>query len=283
MKRITLLSTILILFSCTENPFGGNKKIANRTITGRVVLDRVESYPNGFHDGVFVWSEGLGLQATTDIDGTFELVLPASSEQSSGAIVDGDYTIHFFLGNYLISNISLSFAAGQVVNDSKLINIKGEILRDISLTRVLGVHTSISPKIITSGFDSEVEVIIELTPDRPPIFMNIRKVVTQRDEIYTGLLFKDEETNKLMYSVDIDTASTMREFIAGPTKKIVINFDYVNVNLPTGNYEAIPYFMIDRKDIPQGILSALGAGYNTFSENFFNLPFYRTGGKLVVQ
>ena len=77
MKRITLLSTILILFSCTENPFGGKKKIVNRTITGRVVLDRVERYPNGFHDGVFVWSEGLGLQATTDIDGTFELVLPA--------------------------------------------------------------------------------------------------------------------------------------------------------------------------------------------------------------
>ena len=97
------------------------------------------------------------------------------------------------------------------------------------------------------------------------------------------LSVKDEETNKLMYSVDIDTASTMREFIAGPTKKIVINFDYVNVNLPTGNYEVIPYFMIDRKDIPQGILSALGAGYNTFSENFFNFPFYRTGGKLVVQ
>ncbi len=283
MKRITLLSTILILFSCTENPFGGKKKIVNRTITGRVVLDRVESYPNGFHDGVLIWSEGLGLQATTDIDGTFELVLPASSEQSSGAIVDGDYTIHFFLGNYLISNISVSFAAGQIVNDSKLINLQGEISRDISLTRILGVHTSISPEIITSGFDSEVEVIIELTPDRPPIFMNIRKVVTQRDEIYTGLLFKDEETNNLMYSVDIDTASTMREFIAGPTKNIVINFDYVNVNLPTGNYEVIPYFMIDRKDIPQGILSVLGAGYNTFSENFFNFPFYRTGGKLVVQ
>jgi hypothetical protein len=283
MNKIIIISLCLAVFACTENPFGGKKKIVNRTITGRVVLDRVESYPNGFHDGVFIWSEGLGLQATTDIDGTFELVLPASSEQSSGAIVDGDYTIHFFLGNYLISNISVSFAAGQIVNDSKLINIQGEISRDISLTRILGVHTSISPGIITSGFDSEVEVIIELTPDRPPIFMNIRKVVTQRDEIYTGLLFKDEKTNNLMYSLDIDTASTMREFIAGPTKDIVINFDYVNVNLPTGNYEVIPYFMIDRKDIPQGILSALGAGYNTFSEKFFNLPIYRTGGKLVVQ
>ncbi|GIS57238.1 MAG: hypothetical protein CM1200mP1_11760 [Candidatus Neomarinimicrobiota bacterium] len=54
----------------TENPFGGEKKMANRTISGHVKLDKVDFYPRGYHNGVLVWSEGLGLQTTTDIDGS---------------------------------------------------------------------------------------------------------------------------------------------------------------------------------------------------------------------
>ncbi len=55
MNKTIIISLCLALFACTENPFGGDKKILNRTITGRVIVDRVEPYPNGFHDGVFVW------------------------------------------------------------------------------------------------------------------------------------------------------------------------------------------------------------------------------------
>ena len=65
-------------------------------------LDQVEYYPKEYHGGVFVWSDGLGLKTKTDIDGSFKLVLPASNDPSNGAIIDGDYKIYFFLGNYKI-------------------------------------------------------------------------------------------------------------------------------------------------------------------------------------
>ena len=282
MKRI-FYTILLTLISCTENPFGGEKKMANRTISGRVKLDKVDFYPSGYHNGVLVWSEGLGLQATTDIDGSFELTLPASSESSSGAITDGDYTLQFFIGNYKLSSVTITFAAGQVVNDEKVINLEGELRRDVTLTRLAGVHTNVYPPIITSGFDSDVITKVQITPDKTDIYFHLRKLVTRDFSIYTGLLIREADSKKLAYTVDIDTASSMKEYIDRPSQTLDFVFNYTDVNLPSGIYEVIPYLVLDRDDIPETILKTLGSGYDSFSQNYFKYPFYRTGGELVIE
>ena len=282
MKQIFYI-ILLTLISCTENPFGGEKKMANRTISGHVKLDKVDFYPRGYHNGVLVWSEGLGLQTTTDIDGSFELTLPASSESSSGAITDGDYTLQFFIGNYKLSSVTITFAAGQVVNDEKVINLEGELRRDITLTRLAGVHTSVYPPIITSGFDSDVITKVHITPDKTDIYFHLRKLVTRDFSIYTGLLIREADSKKLAYTVDIDTASSMKEYIDRPSQTLDFVFNYTDVNLPSGIYEVIPYLVLDRDDIPETILKTLGSGYDSFSQNYFKYPFYRTGGELVVE
>ena len=282
MKRI-FYTILLTLISCTENPFGGEKKMANRTISGRVKLDKVDFYPSGYHNGVLVWSEGLGLQATTDIDGSFELTLPASSESSSGAITDGDYTLQFFIGNYKLSSVTITFAAGQVVNDEKVINLEGELRRDVTLTRLAGVHTNVYPPIITSGFDSDVITKVQITPDKTDIHFHLRKLVTRDFSIYTGLLIREADCKKLAYTVDIDTASIMKEYINRPSQTLEFVFNYTDVNLPSGIYEVIPYLVLDREDVPEPILNTLGSGYDSFSQNYFKYPFYRTGGELVIE
>ena len=282
MKQIFYI-ILLTLISCTENPFGGEKKMANRTISGHVKLDKVDFYPGGYHNGVLVWSEGLGLQTTTDIDGSFELTLPASSESSSGAITDGDYTLQFFIGNYKLSSVTITFAAGQVVNDEKVINLEGELRRDITLTRLAGVHTSVYPPIITSGFDSDIITKVQITPDKTDIYFHLRKVVTRDFSMYTGLLIREADSKKLAYTVDIDSATTMKEYIDRPNQTLQFIFNYTDVNLPPGIYEVIPYLVLDRDDIPETILNTLGSGYDTFSQNYFKYPFYRTGGELVVE
>ena len=282
MKQIFYI-ILLTLISCTENPFGGEKKMANRTISGHVKLDKVDFYPRGYHNGVLVWSEGLGLQTTTDIDGSFELTLPASSESSSGAITDGDYTLQFFIGNYKLSSVTITFAAGQVVNDEKVINLEGELRRDVTLTRLAGVHTNVYPPIITSGFDSDVITKVHITPDKTDIYFHLRKLVTRDFSIYTGLLIREADSKKLAYTVDIDTASSMKEYIDRPSQTLDFVFNYTDVNLPSGIYEVIPYLVLDRDDIPETILKTLGSGYDSFSQNYFKYPFYRTGGELVIE
>ena len=274
----------LILFvACEENPFFGDDKIPNRSITGHVKLDKVEYYPEGYHGGVFVWAEGLGIKTTTDIDGSFELILPAANDPSMGAIVNGEYTIHFFLGNYRISKVMVEFAAGQIVADDNTITPEGELRKTISMTRLMGMHTTVSPEIITAGFDNNIKVEVDITSDPSEVFVYLKKISTRDGSIYTGLLIKEEGSNKLLHIVDLDGAIIMREDIMSPGKNLEIEFDYTSSNLPSGTYEVIPYLIVDRSDVPQGLKQAIGLGFDSFNQNYFQYPFKRTGGKLVIQ
>ena len=283
MQKIASLLILFIFYSCTENPFGGDKKIADKTISGYVKLEQVEYYPKGFHGGVFVWSKDLGLQTKTDIDGSFEFILPASNEPTSGAIIDGDYEILFFLGNYKISKVTITFAGGEVVNDDKVINLEGELRRDVSMRRELGVHTVVTPETIPTDFDSPINVMVTITPDRTDLYCEMKKIENRSGVTFTGLLIKNIVTNELTYAVDNDSASTMREYIDRPTQKIEIGFDYMGLNLPKGTYEIIPYMVLERNDVPNHLLQAMGEDIYSFSEEYLNYPFYRTGGKFVIE
>ncbi len=274
---------LVFFVACEENPFFGDDKISNRSITGNVKLDKVEYYPDGYHGGVFVWAEGLGIKTTTDIDGSFELILQAANDPSMGAIVNGEYTIHFFLGNYQISKVIVEFAAGQIVSDDNTITPEGELRKTISMTRLMGMHTTVSPEIITAGFDSNIKVDVDITSDPSEVFVYLKKISTRDGSIYTGLFIKEADSNKLAYLVDIDSAIIMREDIMSPGKNLEIEFDYASSNLSSGTYEVIPYLIVDRSDVPEGLKQAIGLGFDSFNQNYFQYPFKRTGGKLVIQ
>ena len=273
-----------MFFSCTENPFNDDKKIENKTISGYVKLDRVDSYPASFHGGVFVWSDGLSIRTKTDVSGYFELELPLASDPLNGAIVDGDYRIYFFLGNYKVSNITVTFAKGQIVNDDKLINRKGELLRDVVIEREFGYVTKIIPEIIPEEYNGLINVLISLEPSRDDIIFKLRGIIIDRDNtIYTGLLIKDIDSDKLIYSVNIDSAKILKEYMRPPKKNIQIDFEYNSINLPKGNYEVIPYLLMDGINFPSNLNEAIGTDVENFSEEYLNYPFYRIGGKFVVE
>ena len=278
-----ILLGLFVGFSCEENPFFGKNKISERTITGIVKLGKVDQYPDGRHDGVYVWSEGLNLMTTTGIDGSFELVLPMASNVSTGGIPDGNYMIHFFLGNYQISTVNIKFLAGQVVENVQVIDIDGELERIVYLDRYLGVKTTVSPMIITNSFDNNINVSIDLEPDKNDLFVNLKKIDLRDLIIYTGLLIQNFDTKELAHSIDMEAASVKKELIKQPSKRLVVEFNYLDVNLSKGTYEVIPYITIDRVDIPKNLLKSIGVGYNDFNENYFKFPFKRIGGKLVVE
>ena len=200
-----------------------------------------------------------------------------------GAIVNGEYTIHFFLGNYQISKVIVEFAAGQIVSDDNTITPEGELRKTISMTRLMGMHTTVSPEIITAGFDSNIKVDVDIASDPSEVFVYLKKISTRDGSIYTGLFIKEADSNKLAYLVDIDSAIIMREDIMSPGKNLEIEFDYASSNLSSGTYEVIPYLIVDRSDVPEGLKQAIGLGFDSFNQNYFQYPFKRTGGKLVIQ
>jgi len=211
------------------------------------------------------------------------LVLPMASDVSTGGIPDGDYTIHFFLGNYQISTVNLKFLSGKVVANVQVIDIDGELERIVYLDRYLGVKTTVSPNTITNSFDNNINVSIDLEPDKNDLFVNLKKIDSKDLIIYTGLLIQNFDTKELAHSIDMEAASVRKELINRPSKRLGVEFNYLDVNLSKGIYEVIPYIFIDRVDIPKNLLKSLGVGYNDFNENYFKFPFKRIGGKMVVE
>ena len=289
IKNYSLLCFILLFYlSCEENPFSSKSEIPHRTIKGFVNLDGIEAYPNGNHSGVFVWAHELGLRTLTGADGSFQLELPAASTPSGGGIADGDYAIYFFMANYKIASIQITFAGGEILNDDRVIKINGELRKIISIDRMVQIHTSIEPSTIPTTFEDDIKVEIKATPDRSDIFFYLLVIEAARQPtVYSGLLIKDISSDKLVYSFNPDTAGTIKRFIEQPFREFLINFkvvdDSLNPVLSPGSYEAIPYLIIEsNEDPPSHLLDALESGYDDFSEKYFDYPIYRTGGKFTI-
>ena len=289
IKNYSLLCFILFFsLSCEENPFSSKSEIPHRTIKGFVNLDGIEAYPKGNHSGVFVWAHELGLKTLTGADGSFQLELPAASTPSGGGIADGDYAIYFFMANYKIASIQITFAGGEILNDDRVIKINGELRKIISIDRMVQIHTSIEPSTIPATFEDDIKVEIKATPDRSDIFIYLLGIEAARQPtVYSGLLIKDISSDKLVYSFNPDTAGTIKRFIEQPFREFLINFKVVDDSLSPvlspGSYEAIPYLIIEsNEDPPSHLLDALESGYDDFSEKYFDYPIYRTGGKFTI-
>ena len=287
--KIRIISTILFfLFSCEENPFSSKSSIPHRKINGIINLEGVELYPEGNHSGVFIWSNQLGISALSGADGSFELELPAASSPGGGGIADGDYILYFFMSNYEISTVEITFAGGEILNDDRVIKINGELRKKVNLKRMVQVNTQVRPSTFPKTFEEDVKVTIKATPDRSDIFFYLKGLEAPRQPtVYSGLLIKDISSGELVLSFNPDTAGTIKRVIEQPFREFLVNFkvidDSLNSVLPSGTYEAIPYIIIESNDnVPTHLLDALDSGYNEFSDKYFQYPIYRTGGSFTI-
>ena len=287
--KIRIISTILLLlFSCEENPFSSKSSIPHRKINGIINLEGVELYPEGNHSGVFIWSNQLGISALSGADGSFELELPAASSPGGGGIADGDYILYFFMSNYEISTVEITFAGGEILNDDRVIKINGELRKKVSLKRMVQVNTQVRPSTFPKTFEEDVKITIKATPDRSDIFFYLKGLEAPRQPtVYSGVLIKDISSGELVLSFNPDTAGTIKRVIEQPFREFLVNFkvidDSLNSVLPSGTYEAIPYIIIESNDnVPTHLLDALDSGYNEFSDKYFQYPIYRTGGSFTI-
>tara|TARA_B100000683_G_scaffold200578_1_gene193887 strand:+ start:273 stop:1151 length:879 start_codon:yes stop_codon:yes gene_type:complete len=288
-RKITIISTFFLFFSsCEENPFSSKSGIPHRKIFGVVNLEGVELYPEGNHSGIFIWSNQLGISDLSGADGSFELELPAASSPNGGGIVDGDYTLYFFMANYEVSTVEVTFAGGEILNDDRVIKIDGELRKRINLKRMVQINTEVQPSTFPTDFEEDVKVLINATPDRSDIFFYLKGIeIPRMGTIYSGLLIKDASSGELVLSFNPDTANTIKRVIDKPYREFLINFEVIDDSLgsalPPGSYEAVPYIIVESNDmVPTHLLEALGSDYNEFSEKYFRYPMYRTGGKFTI-
>ena len=277
-----LLIGIFIMASCDYNPFFGEDTIPERSISGKVILNKSDSY-----DGTFVWLEGTESKAITDEEGKFTLKLPAISDPNDGGIVDGGYMLYFFMGNYELSQIEIQFSRGQVVPDIQTISSQGELYQTIYLSRLFELETIISPKSeVEEGGDNMQSVLlfdIFLRPDVSNVFIYSKRIVRRDTTIHTGLLVLNSKTNEMVKIINIDEAKIMRGGIMSPTDHWRMSYPLDGSTFTSGEYKILPFIVVDHEKLPNGILNAIGSNIDYFNETYKLYPMKRTGGKFVVQ
>jgi hypothetical protein len=280
MKWTALPFYVIFLFlgACEDNPFFGDNKIPEREITGTVSLQFSEN-----HSEIYVWLEGTELITQSDENGDFKMPLPTPSEQGTGSIVTGTYKLYFYLANYRLEYVTIELLNGEVVEDLSTISKEGELKRIVSLKNILTVHTDFNPISYNLIEDDSITVNVSLTPNISEVFIHsIVKVYPQNHIVRTGyLIYNDKQ--ELIEKIDIDGSRKKREAVMLPKKEWVAQFPLSKSLYAKGEYNMIPYMLVDRSDVPQRLEALIGLNYTSFDQNFILYPLKRTGGKFVIQ
>jgi len=276
---LTILVSVFIIFiGCENNPFFGDDKIPDRKITGTVSLQSSDD-----RSDIYIWLEGTEIITQTDENGDFTMPLPTPGNPGMGSIVTGTYRLYFYLANYRLSFVKIDFLNGEVVEDLSTISKEGELKRIVSLKNILTVHTDLNPISYNLIEDDSITVNVSLTPNTSEVFIHsIVKVYSQYHIVRTGyLIYNDKQ--ELIEKIDIDGSRKKREAVMLPKKEWVAQFPLRKSLYAKGEYNMIPYMLVDRSDVPQRLEALIGFNYTSFDQNFILYPMKRTGGKFVVQ
>lgn len=275
------------LVACETNPVGGSTDIAapRRRLLGEVRLDA--RMPPA---GVYVWLEGFDLGQKTAADGRFEFVLPAPLAQSGGRGVSGAFNIYYFMANFRLAVTPVQVINGDIVYSTDQIDADGEIRIPKTLSQRLRIGTSMQPFSVrnsdikvTSGrtdFLVRVDVTLQAVRDSVIVFFP-RKV----GHTFSPLLFRNVATNKIKIF-----GSTIAGFGASDIETVdrvpLVRTMVVPLfpdDLEPGEYEIIPYLLIQDQEVPGALIESLGLDVLMLGESYINLPMLRQADPLTFR
>lgn len=271
-------SMCIILFNCTESPFFKQDEISNNTIKGRVELSD-HSSPNN----VYVWFRALDISTRTDENGCFELQCPSPSSQPGGG-VDGIFNIYFYVANYRLDSVGVTIFNGNVKFSEEGLNSRGELAELIVLSKILDVEASIDSVSIpvtqdTSGSHQDTSYItftVQAIREPVTVTSSFSNSAFKGDpQFMTAFLKKiDSEQNfvKTIYREDRGHRTTHFEINIHPVELLPLMIILEPGMLPPGEYEVIPYLLIQQKNIPPGLIKSLGENVEYFCPDFLNIP-----------
>lgn len=278
-KLIPLLIFCLLFTSCTGNPFGSDDiGSGTRQIRGQLQLN-----DNLNPKDSFVWLEAFNIGLRVDQSGEFELTLPPAASQGGQDGVSGIFELYFFMSNYRLSKSQLVIRNGEFVFSQGDLNGKGEFLKPVILSKSLDIATTVTPTVVAQGSSNPVDVEVRLEALLDPVWVTFPKTLGNAN-LLGGILIRN---------INSDQAFTVEAFPSIELKEEVIvvpNFPHIRTmqftplqkNLPVGDYEVIPYFLIKNDELPIELWASLGANLEEFSSSYLSIPMAREGGQFKI-
>lgn len=264
-----------LVVSCTESPIGG--KVDNSPklqIRGRVDLSDGIS-----PEGVYVWLEGTPLSTRTDKGGLFQVTLPPA-RQNDPTYANGVFNLYFFLANYRLNFTPVIVQNGEFAYSRGEVDKNGELTSPRHLFKLLQIKTVVDPEIVTTSYEGPVGIQVAVRATLDSVTVVFPKVI---GGLLGGILLKHKATGEVFIDA-ADAGPNLRE-----VEKIGNEFHYKRLifslrrnTLPPGEYEAVPYLLIQHDNMPAGLLSSLGRDVEEITSEYLNIPFKREGGRFVI-
>jgi hypothetical protein len=269
-----LLSLLLVLSRCTENPlFTGDDILpGNSKISGQVSLG-LDSPEN-----VVVWLEGFDLLTRTDSEGKFEMTLPVPAQQPDQGLT-GSFNLYFYVANYRLVTRSIVVLDGYVEDGKGSISEEGAITEVISLEKMLTLFTDLEPDKINRNYQGNITCTITVTAVRDSVqviahmsnsVLTAGFIVPRPGTTYNIVPY--ERIPEVPILCEITTEGTVWEYTV----------EAINTLVGDGDYEVVPYIVVLQPFIPPGLMNRLGSNALEFDPAYLDVPFKRSGGLLFI-
>jgi hypothetical protein len=284
MKKLNDLLFVFIALSicCTENPFNDDEIDPSfHQLTGTVKINDGSQLVS-----IYVWLEGFDIGTYTDPEGQFLIKLPSSTNQIGGTNLSGTVNLYYFVANFKLGSSKVTLSHGRVVDFEGDFDKNGELDKPIILEQIVAVKTSITPSSIPLSSNKAVTIKITLeafTQNVPVYFPG------QIEGINFPLLLKMSQSNNIIIMESILKVSHIGPF---NEDNITVNKTYSrelelyigakSALLSEGEYEVIPYLLVNYDPVPINLLKSLGVTAIPSITDYVKIPFKREGGKLTL-
>jgi len=268
---------LLGLCACTSNPFGGDEiqRPVYNTITGHLDLS-----DNAMPDSIYVWLAGTGISARTDRSGNFQLSLPSTGSNGSSASGGGVFNLYFYVANYKISQAKVVTRNNEFLFAQGDLDAEGRLLGARRLLKLLHIRSRAFPDRISSDYGGPVDILMTLQAALDSVTVVLPKVV---GGLLGGIVLKEKQTGKLIYSIpDIDAKTRLVTRVGTEPHSWRMVLNVIRGQFPPGQYEIIPYVLVQQDEVPPELLQSLGSHVEEIGADFLRIPVKLDAGELVI-
>lgn len=265
-----------VFFSCSKSPFRVDSISEKcREIKGRLRLSDTVSY-----EGIYVWLEVFDIGTFTDSTGSFRITLPPPAEQNGLGGTNSVCNLFFYVANYKLSSASAVVLNGEFLYSRGDFDSNGELIGTRSLRKLIHIKTVVEPNMITADYQGQLTVNLTLRAITDSVKIMFPKLVGASSG---ALLLRKLDTGDIFVDVPDKSGYFQDIVVIGPEEQVFqMVFDMDRIALPEGQYEAIPFFLIEQENMSEELLRSLGPNATELGPDFLKIPFRREGGYFSV-
>ncbi len=285
MNNIKLLFLLIFVLHCTSNPFWDDPSTDGLYLSGTILTEN-----NSIDTPVSVWLETFESYTTTDQDGNFSIEI--SNTQSTLSSISGPIKIYFFIYNYQLDSAIINLTNGRISNTQTDFSINGVLVKTIELKKIMSGSLALEP-FEGKFYDRDSVQIVFNVEIYNSVNIDLYKYGTNHTyNVHSGLIFHDIESDTAIfyrYSGYDAYGNLMDDRLIHLNYEMNenIQWKYVvktnQINLVAGEYQIIPYFIINHDFIPLELINAMDGDSFSFSNNYLNIPIDIVTTSLLVE